>query len=291
MSFAARLKALQTALAVRAPALIVTVYGDIAVPRGGVLWMGTLIEVCATLGFSETLARTAVSRLVAAGKLLGERDGRRSYYRLTAEAGVEFSAAARLIYGPPPQPDGFLIHHAPALEEEAARRAGLARLGPGLFLGADAGGAAPAHLAFRARVAGGAAELKSFVAGLWDWEAVAAPYRQVIDLFAPLLAAPDPNLSPADALRARLLLVQAYRAALLRDPRLPAEALPDDWPAAPAARLFAKTYLALSPLADRHIAARLEGRDGPLAEATDETRARLARLENITENRKNGFSA
>lgn len=116
---------LQQRLTTRAPAMIVTIYGDIVVPRGGVLWMGTLVEICAHLGISETLVRTAVSRLVAAEQLVGERDGRRSYYRLASGARTEFAAAARLLYGPQVGAEGFLIHHAPGLSDEIARRAGL----------------------------------------------------------------------------------------------------------------------------------------------------------------------
>lgn len=41
---------IQQNFAVSAPAMIVTIYGDIVVPRGGVLRMGTLIEICATFG-------------------------------------------------------------------------------------------------------------------------------------------------------------------------------------------------------------------------------------------------
>lgn len=60
----------------RASSFIVTIYGDVVEPRGNVLWMGTLIECCARHGISESLVRTAVSRLVAAGRLEGERIGR-----------------------------------------------------------------------------------------------------------------------------------------------------------------------------------------------------------------------
>ena len=68
----------------KAAGFIVTIYGDVVEPRGGVAWTGNLIETCAAVGISETLVRTAVSRLVAAGQLSGEREGRRSFYRLAA---------------------------------------------------------------------------------------------------------------------------------------------------------------------------------------------------------------
>ncbi|PII39244.1 hypothetical protein T190_08555, partial [Sinorhizobium meliloti CCBAU 01290] len=85
----------------RAASFIVTIYGDVVEPRGGAIWIGNLIEICAGVGISETLVRTAVSRLVAAGQLAGEREGRRSFYRLTDAARAEFAAAARVIFGPP----------------------------------------------------------------------------------------------------------------------------------------------------------------------------------------------
>ena len=58
-------------LRLTAASFIVTIYGDVALPRGEVLWMGSLIGVCARVGISENLVRTAVSRLVAAGRLEG----------------------------------------------------------------------------------------------------------------------------------------------------------------------------------------------------------------------------
>lgn len=63
-------------VSLKAAGFIVTIYGDVVEPRGGVVWTGNLIETCAAAGISETLVRTAVSRLVAAGQLSGEREGR-----------------------------------------------------------------------------------------------------------------------------------------------------------------------------------------------------------------------
>ncbi|MFA7413363.1 MAG: PaaX family transcriptional regulator C-terminal domain-containing protein [Rhizobium sp.] len=272
---------LQQRLTTRAPAMIVTIYGDIVVPRGGVLWMGTLVEICAHLGISETLVRTAVSRLVAAEQLVGERDGRRSYYRLASGARTEFAAAARLLYGPQVGAEGFLIHHAPGLSDEIARRAGLGRMGPDLYL-------RPNHpenvrvpgLAFRAEVIKDGALLADYAATLWNLQSFADEYQTMIDVFSPLMTAlaQGETLLPADAVSARLLLVQAYRAVLLRDPRLPADALPKDWPGLAARQLFGRLYQSLSPLADVYIGAQFEGRDGTLPTETVETRARLDSL-------------
>lgn len=272
---------IQESLALRAPAMIVTIYGDIVVPRGGELWMGTLVEICGCLGISETLVRTAVSRLVAAGQLVGERDGRRSYYRLAPGARTEFATAARLLYGPRAEATGFLIHHAPGLAEEVVRRAGLGRMGPDLYLRPrHQDGMKLSGLTFSADVEADGEALAAYAAGLWDLAAFDADYRAMIDLFAPLLEAQETgtSLSSADAVVARLLLVQAYRAVLLRDPRLPAAALPADWPGPAARRLFAGLYRSLSPMADSHVGANFIGRDDPLPAETNETRERLRSL-------------
>lgn len=272
---------LQQGLIIRAPAMIVTIYGDIVVPRGGVLWMGTLVEICARLGISETLVRTAVSRLVAAEQLVGERDGRRSYYRLASGARKEFAAAARLLYGPLAEADGFLIHHAPGLSDEIARRSRLGRMGPDLYLRPNHPENVPLPgLTFRAEVIKDDASLADYVATLWNLQSFADEYQAMIDIFSPLMTALERGeaLLPADAVSARLLLVQAYRAVLLRDPRLPPEALPLDWPGLAARRLFGRLYQSLSPLADAYIGAQFEGRDGPLPTETAETRARLDSL-------------
>ncbi|HCL64613.1 MAG TPA: PaaX family transcriptional regulator [Rhizobium sp.] len=272
---------IQQQFTVRAPAMIVTIYGDIVVPRGGVLWMGTLVEICARLGISETLVRTAVSRLVAAEQLVGERDGRRSYYRLAPGARTEFAAAARLLYGPEVEADGFLIHHAPGLSEDLVRRARLGRMGPDLYLRPNHRTGLPLPgLAFRAEATQDGGLLADYAATLWDLASFAAEYRAMIDLFSPLSTAlkRGETLLAADAVSARLLLVQAYRAVLLCDPRLPAEALPADWPGAAARRLFARLYRALSPMADAYIAMQFEGRDAHLPAETAETAARLQAL-------------
>ena len=140
----------------RAAGFIVTLYGDVVEPRGGLLWMGNLVEVCALVGISETRVRTAVSRLVAAGRLEGMRDGRRSYYRLTEAARREFAAAAALVFAPPPRPAGWLI-----AEGEAAP--GFAALGGGLMIGPDAGAPPAGRAGLRRELAagqGGAAPLR-----------------------------------------------------------------------------------------------------------------------------------
>ena len=121
-----------------AAAFIVTVYGDVAEPRGGELWMGSLIEICEAAGLSESLVRTSVSRLVAAGRLQGVKEGRRSYYRLTERAAEEFRVASRVIFGADGPALGLILVHCPSLDDaNQLLKCGFARLGPAHLIGAD----------------------------------------------------------------------------------------------------------------------------------------------------------
>lgn len=268
----------------RAAGFIVTLYGDAVGPHGGEVWIGTIIEVCAEVGISETLVRTAVSRLVAAGQLLGQRRGRRSFYRLTDTARAEFDAAARLIYGPP-DPARWRFVYAPETGAEAwmaqLETRGFARLRPQMAVGPARGAVPPGLLGFDASADDAAGLLPDFVAHLWDL----TPHRRAYEAF---LARFDPVLSRAagltdrDALTLRLLLVHDWRRALLADPRLPSSALPRDWPGQQARDLFAALYLALAHAAESRIAARFEAVQGGIPDAGDAVAARLSSLRNAT---------
>ena len=72
-------------------------------------------------------------------------------------------------------------------------------------------------------------------------------------------AAPSP--SPLQAFVVRTLLVHEYRRVRLRDPQLPTELLPDDWPGAQAYALCRDFYRAAGPLAETHLA-EIVGADG-----------------------------
>ena len=264
----------------RAGSFIVTIYGDVVEPRGEALWMGTLIEVCADHGISEGLVRTAVSRLVASGRLVGERQGRKSYYRLTQEARREFAAAARVLFAPPPVGDGWLIaldtgglsaeHQAAGWTEAAGcaiapKREDLPR---------------PAGVLFSARPVAGDDNLRDFARRRWNLTPTEAAYRDFVERFrgAAEAVAEGCECEGATSLALRLRLVHEYRRVLLSDPRLPAAALPPDWPGAAARQLFVSLYLALAEKADRHVHLTFRDGAGRLTLESSATRARLDAL-------------
>lgn len=286
---AVQVAALARQMPLRAAGFIVTLYGDVVVPRGGEVWIGSIISACALVGISETLVRTAVSRLVAAGQLEGRREGRRSFYRLTDAASAEFAEAARIIYGPPYEP-GWRFVWLPESGVEVAmaqlERAGHARIRPQLAIGPDSAPLPPGALGFAAQPEGATALLRDFAAAHFDLQGHAASYAEFSARFTlPSAARPDRMADGgAAALALRMLMVHAWRQALLRDPRLPTAALPEDWPAPHARAVFARSYLALSAAADSHVAASFESASGPLTRASAHTRARISALQQIISN-------
>jgi phenylacetic acid degradation operon negative regulatory protein len=257
----------------RIASLIITVWGDAVVPRGGSLWLGSLQAILDRFGCREGQVRTAMSRLTEEGWLLRTRQGRLSFYRLGPRGAANFAAAARRIYEPPraglPEWDGafrLVLSAEPALTEALAPR-GFVRLGDEWLIGTDGApeglpGAAPALLA-RPR---SAAEAAAVAARAWPGlPQVAAGYRRFAASFLPLAAAA--GIPPAEALPLRLLLVHEYRRLALRDPDLPTALLPPDWPGGPARALAASLYRRLVPAAEAWLDTEGRAEAGPLPTA------------------------
>jgi len=91
------------------------------------------------------------------------------------------------------------------------------------------------------------------VGSLLALSGMAAAYERFLTAFRPVYAAVTTGraLSDLDALAVRVLLVHEYRRIVLRDPILPAEILPTDWPGAAARRLCAEIYTRVLPGAER----------------------------------------
>ncbi|TYC53112.1 ArsR family transcriptional regulator [Rhodobacterales bacterium] len=283
MGLAAFGDVLETVLAAgtpRAPVFIVTIYGDAVEPRGGTLWMGDLVACCAAQGISESLVRTAVSRLVAGGKLLGERIGRKSYYRLTDETQAEFREASQVLYAPPPPASGWLI----ALQPGEALAPGWAPMGQGSAIApAREDIVHPGGPVLSAETLKNPEGLRAYAGDRWELETVADRYRRFLVRFEGLgkrlaRGTGSLDLSGELALALRLQLVHHYRLAALKDPRLPRAAWPQDWPAEAARRLFVEAYLALAKPADDHIGRTFHDARGLLPPVTEATMMRLNRL-------------
>ncbi len=261
----------------RTGSLIVSLYGDAIVPRGGALAVATLVEIMGAMGIGSGVVRTAVSRLAQEGWLEREEAGRRGVYRLAEHARESFAQATRLIYGPPPAEEDSclaLIVLNDAETREAARNA-LSEAGFGFVTPSVAvaprsrrapKGAIPRG-AIRLNATGaGAEDLPALARLAWPLDEVAQRYRRFLATYAAAAAAlarPKPP-DPLVALIARVLLIHDFRRIILRDPMLPVALLPPDWPAIPARRLCAQLYAALVGPAERWLDANASDGKGPL---------------------------
>lgn len=93
-------------------------------------------------------------------------------------------------------------------------------------------------------LAGAPEELQSLAARAWNFPALAVLYERFYTVFSPLLEALRQGevLFPTEAILARVLLIHEYRRIILRDPMLPVEILPPDWPGETAQTLCAEIY-------------------------------------------------
>lgn len=276
--------ALIKTIRLRAGGFIVTIYGDVVEPRGGHLWIGNLIETCASVGISESLVRTAVSRLVAGDRLKGEREGRRSYYRLSETAQTEFLLAASRIFERRARQDWCFVWlaetgHEPALVH--LELAGFRRLAANWFLGPQAHLPPQAHaVVFDAQAQGPRAMLQAMAATHWDLAPLAEAYQLFVDSFGPVQhrLGLSEDFSPYQMLQLRLLLVHQFRQVALRDPDLPDQALPDAWIGHRARALFAELYRALSAGADAYVSKHFVSAQGALPARTVMVERRLELL-------------
>lgn len=277
----------------RSKSLIMTIFGDAIVPHGGVVWLGSLIDLLAPFGVNHRLLRTSVFRLAQEGWLVAQRDGRRSAYAITAQAQARFAHAYQRIYAPlATHWDGcWTLVLTPGGSADAAARATLRKelqwegyrmIAPGLFAHPASDAHVLATLLARSGLAGqvyvwrasalpaaGQKPLRGLVDDSWELSTVVAGYQAFIARFAPLQALLQGGaaLAPEAAFVVRSLLIHAYRRVQLHDPQLPVELLPDPWPGSAAYALARAVYHASYAAAEQHLMTILQREDQHAAAA------------------------
>jgi phenylacetic acid degradation operon negative regulatory protein len=261
----------------RTGSIVITVFGDAIVPRGGSVWLGTLLEFFESLDIDSGVVRTAMSRLAADGWLTREKVGRNSFYRLADKGRQTFEAATRHIYDPPPSDwtgrfELLLIATGEDRDasREALRNAGFGSPLPGVWV-APSGVPVPdeAASAIRMEVSAEDDSGRRLLSASWPLDRTADAYLKFMKMFAPLRAALDrgPSLSDTDAFTARILLIHYYRRVVLRDPLLPGALLPVDWPGRAARDLCGEIYRALLVLSEQWLDAHGTNEQGALPPA------------------------
>jgi len=252
-----------------ARSLLLTVLGEYALPRGGVVWQESLVAALVELAHSEQTARQAVARSTRDGWLTGERVGRRTRMTVTPATATMLEEGGERIFGFGPEHgwDGRWLVVVLRISEDrrAVRarlrtrlaRAGLGSLGGGVWIAPHADREPLVTAALRAEEATGEAVsflaepgslgTSSDLAAAWDLAELADDYEQFLRRFSA-----DRGDSP---FRLQTELVHGWRRLAFLDPDLPAELLPPGWPRPRAYDLFRACNTVWHGAAQDHFAA------------------------------------
>jgi len=236
--------------------ILATIYGDMLIPHGGTVWLGSLVTVAKCFGINEALARTSALRLGYDGWLHSTRVGKYSYYSMASEHTKKAVEYYPRVYGDPRKSWSgawyFLLtgmgdlskaEHANLRQEILWFGAG--QLTPYIFIMVSqeldaiekmlrSRNALSQVQIMKAEVAlkQDPALLTNLAAKAWNIEDLSVAYNQFLDYFRPLWQTLERIKGDVDAETAfmiRTLLITEYRKLAIRDPRLPDELLPQPW--------------------------------------------------------------
>ncbi len=268
---------------IKAGSLIISVFGDAVLPRGGRIWLGSLIGLLAPLQLSDRLIRTSIFRLVKDEWMYSEAIGRRADYMLTPAGQRRFEETARHIYASnAPLWDRrwrliLAVGELDTKQRERLRQAffwqGFGVIGSDCFVHPSTnlasvldaltteglGGTLKNLMPLLAADAGSdlSASDADMVKRAWDLEQLGTSYSDFALRYSPFLdklrQGGHHQMDDESAFLLRTLLIHDYRRLLLRDPELPDVLLPAHWPGQKARLLCKELYRRLLAPSERHI--------------------------------------
>jgi phenylacetic acid degradation operon negative regulatory protein len=268
----------------RGGSLIVTIFGDSIMPRGGAVALGSLIALAAPFGLNERLVRTAAARLAKDGWLEGHRVGKLSEYHLSHDGRERFAEATRRIYS---EPDTvwsgrwtlILLPPMRAAERKELREEliwrGFGELSTNAFAHPELDsrsfraqgrlGPLSKVIVFDANLADDDAPQRLVNLG-WDLEDLGLRYQRFVKRFERVSAALNGlrTLDTQACFIVRTLLIHEYRRLHLRDPLLPARLLRANWPGSQAAALCRDIYARVFAASEAHLSRVATQLEGPL---------------------------
>jgi phenylacetic acid degradation operon negative regulatory protein len=253
--------------------LLMTLYADYWLATNGRVSSAALVRLLAEFGITEASGRAALSRLSRRGMITVHRSGRRTFYGVDGTAATTLADAVRTVmaFGVAPQPwDGTWTTVAFSIPEEQRevrhqlrtrlRRLGFAPIFDGFWISPAASadetvreltelGVTSAVVLRTSGPVGG----KSLTEA-WDLDEVRGLYGEFVETVSPLVERVRAGaVTAAEALVTRTEVMDQWRTFRWRDPDLPPELLPGDWPRDAARALFVEVYDGLGPLAEHRV--------------------------------------
>ncbi|MBV9873436.1 MAG: phenylacetic acid degradation operon negative regulatory protein PaaX [Verrucomicrobia bacterium] len=252
----------------RAKSLVVTLFGDAIAPHGGCVQLKGLIQLLGPFGINERLVRTSVFRLVKEGWLEARRNGRESSYELTHSGRRRFSYAYDRVYARAQEPwkgdwtlvlvqgDELSPQRRQQLRQELEWQ-GLRQLAPQLYAHPriqpgplaellERIGARKQVISFGNATSDqiGSGDFQELINERWNLVVVAKHYGRFLRNFERMknLLQCSPGLLPQQWFSIRILMIHAFRRAVLHDPLLPEELLPKPWIGNEAYQLARELY-------------------------------------------------
>ena len=253
---------------------VMGMFGQYVLPRGGLIWLGSMIEAMTVWGFSEAAARSAILRLKHRGAIEGQRVGRRTFYSLT-DAGMHRLdlGGFRFSFSPTQAWDGqwtVVIYSVPEVQRklrDALRDSlkwwGFGLLAPGTWISArpplpdmERGwrkmGVWDYIDVFRSAYVG-SSDLLAMVARVFpEMPTLATGYRAYIAQSELVLRSFESGwLDDRTCFATRLENLWEFYAVASEDPVLPPDLLPEDWPRLRAEEFSVKIQRVLAEPANR----------------------------------------
>lgn len=275
--------------------LISTIFGDSVLHRGGNISLASLIQLLELFGFNDRAVRTSVFRLVKNDWLCSDKIGRTSFYRITDSSRSTYLQAEQRIYNDQMKEwdhywDLILMSSLDtenkALLKKELEWLGFANISTNLMAYPGCNRIELQRLLVDLNMSEQVVVFKAETLQLfnnsvdtigrmlrtnWPIDELRQRYLQFLDIFREigvLLMQENEKLEPVQAFQIRTLLIHYYRRILLKDPALPLELLPTDWPAISARTLSMNIYKKVFEPADEYFLSVAATAEGPMPNAT-----------------------
>ncbi|WP_153562754.1 PaaX family transcriptional regulator C-terminal domain-containing protein [Acinetobacter baumannii] len=275
--------------------LISTIFGDSVLHRGGNISLASLIQLLELFGFNDRAVRTSVFRLVKNDWLCSDKIGRTSFYRIPDSSRSTYLQAEQRIYNDQMKEwdhywDLILMSSLDtenkALLKKELEWLGFANISTNLMAYPGCNRIELQRLLVDLNMSEQVVVFKAETLQLfnnsvdtigrmlrtnWPIDELRQRYLQFLDIFREigvLLMQENEQLEPVQAFQIRTLLIHYYRRILLKDPALPLELLPTDWPAISARTLSMNIYKKVFDPADEYFLSVAATAEGPMPNAT-----------------------